>query len=60
MKFKFKPFRVKADKFSICLQYNRWNNGNADLFIHFYSLNLIIYINGLDQYKESQKTFIKC
>lgn len=43
----------------ICLSYNRWVNGNGEIFIHFFNHNLIIYLNGLKQYKSKYISFIK-
>jgi hypothetical protein len=43
----------------INLSYNRYDNGNAEIFIHFFNHNLIIYLNGLKQYKQKYISFIK-
>ena len=43
----------------INLSYNRWENGNAEIFIHLLGLNLIIYLNGLKQYNKKYISIIK-
>lgn len=43
----------------IKLSFNRWENGNAEIFIHFFNLNFIIYINGLKENKKVYKSVIR-
>lgn len=38
--------------------YKRYNNGNINLFIHLLGLNIIFYINGLKENKETYKKII--
>jgi len=64
MKTKFIYFykKLKKRQFSfkyICLTYNRHENGNAEIFLHFFNLNLIIYIKGLKKYNKKYISFIK-
>ena len=64
MKTKFIYFyqKVTNREFSfkyICLSYNRYENGGAEIFIHFFNLNLIIYINGLKKYNKKYISLIK-
>jgi len=43
----------------IYLSYNRYNNGNAEIYFHLLGANLVIYINGLKEEKENFKLLIK-
>ena len=43
----------------INLSYNRHENGNAEIFMHFFNHNLIIYLNGLKQYNKKYISLIK-
>ena len=45
----------KGEKTPNCINYNRWNNGNAEIYINLFSLSLHIYINGLKKHKQSYK-----
>lgn len=40
------------------LDYNRYQNGNAEIYLAFYSINFIIYINGLKKHIRTYKQFI--
>ncbi len=40
------------------LDFNRFNNGNCQLFLYFFGINTIIYINGLSENKQFYKNFI--
>ncbi len=40
------------------LDFNRFNNGNSQIFLYFFGINTIIYINGLSENKQFYKNFI--
>jgi len=59
MKLKFKTFKSKSDNIkNIHLSYLRHNNGNAEIYLYFFKINILIYINGLKKHKKNYITLI--
>lgn len=54
MKFKTIAYKQK-DRTENRIDYNRFENGNAEIYINLFSYSLHIYINGLKKYQRKYK-----
>ena len=53
MKFQLKTFRLKTEDRSIkniFLSYNRFENGNAEIYFVFFNFHFLLYMQGLKKY----------
>lgn len=56
MKFQLKTFRSKTIK-NIFLSYNRFQNGNAEIYVVIFNFNFLLYMQGLKKHIRKYKRY---